>query len=207
MDYIHSNSQESLLSIKIRDITRNDITTKEIMDYVKNTCEKRSLDIEKVSGEIVTALDKAKEIRYVSAFVKAVVARLDVNAFKKDVKKPLFTSLNKALDQNGITGETWELFLIHAIETHCLNEFHTNVNDFVTTNHAIIEYCKNNDIHTLKEFTDLLLKSKLVKGCNVPIVVLTAEAKENGQKYDELVKDLREDESLYGESEDIGTLC
>ena len=201
MDYIHSNSQESLSS-KIRDITHNDSITKELMDYVRESCEKRSLDIEKVSEAVLVAINRTSEIRSVGGFVKKIVINLDEKTFKKSKITPMFTSLNKALYKNGIIRETWELFLIHSIEEHCLNEFHITAEDLTITNRAIVEYCKMHDIKTLKEFKDLLLKSKVLKNCNVPIAVLEAQAKEHGATFDRLAKDLEEDDSLYGKSEE-----
>lgn len=202
MDYIHSNSQESLLYTKIRDISRNDTTTKETMDFVKDVCTKRSLDIEKVAETLNVAIDRTKDIRSIYGFVRKITLNLDEKAFKLNRKKPIFTSLNKALEINGIVGETWELFLIHSIEEHCLNEFHVKAEDLTLTNRAIVEYCKINGIKTLSGFKDLLLRSKPIRACNVPMAVLEAEAKRYGESHDKIMKDLEEDESLYGESEE-----
>lgn len=200
-----SNSQ--LLTTKIKEISCNDTTTKELMEYVKTACEKRHLDLEKVAEELVNSLERTVEIRNVSAFVRAIVIRLDDKKFKKHVLKPSFDSLTKAFNQYGIVGETWELFLIHSIEEHCLNEFHIKLEDLVATNQAIVNYCKVKNIKKLSTFKDLLLKSRALKDCNVPIVVLEKQAKEYGESYEKIMKDLEEDEDLYGKSEDNGTLC
>lgn len=199
-----SNSQ--LLTTKIKEISCNDVTTKELMEYVKTACEKRHLDLEKVAEEIVNSLDRTAEIRNVSAFVRSVVIRLDDKKFKKHVLQPSFDSLTKAFNQYGIVGETWELFLIHSIEEHCLNEFHVRLEDLVSTNQAIVNYCKVKNIKKLSTFKDLLLKSRVLKNCNIPIVILEKQAKEYGESYNKIMKDLEEDEDLYGESEDDGTL-
>ena len=201
MEYIHSNSQESLLYTKIRDNCHNDRSTEELMDYVRSECERRSLDIEKVAETIVTSIDRAGEIRSISAYVRKIVVNLNEKVFKKNRTKPLFTSLNKALDSAGIEGETWELFLIHSIEEHAINEFGVMPEDLITTNRAIIEYCKNNNVKTLSEIKDLLLKSRVLRSANIPLVVLEKNAKEYGESYDKIMKDLEEDETLYGENE------
>ncbi len=195
------SSNTQLLASKIRDISHNDQTTKELIEFVDSACEKRSLDKEKVVNELIKAIDNTTDIRNISAFVRAVVGKMNYDDFKKEIKKPIFTALDRALVQNGITGETWELFLIHSIETHCLNEFNINAESLIATNRAIVEYCKNNNIKTLKGFKELLLRSKVLSNCNIPIVVLEKQAKRHGAKWDEIMKDLEEDESLYGEIE------
>lgn len=185
------NLQESLTN-KLVEYTNNNITAKEIVDSVSEKCSKYSLDFGKVSDEILKSLSKAKDIRSVSSYVSGIVTKIitsNSTAFKKSWKTPCFTTLHRAFRDAGITGETWELFLIDAIEEHCVNEFHVTFEELTWTNRAIVEYCKNNNKKTYKEFTEFLLKSRALSKCNVPIVVLEKQAKEWGNKYDEMSKD------------------
>ena len=201
MNNIQSNSQESLTS-KIRELSGNDITAKELVEDIKETCSKRSLDFNKVAEEIYDALQRAKDIKSVPAFCKGVLNKLATEKralFEKKWKYPCFNTLHRAFKEANITGELWEQFLIDSVEEHCLNEFNVKVEEMVWTNRAIVTYCIANELRSYKDFLTLLLKSKLLSRCNVPIVVLTAQAKENAFKYESLIKDFVGGD-LYGEN-------
>ena len=202
MDNNQTNSQETLLTTKIREISGNDETTKELVGYVKDTCERRSLDFYKVAEELYSAIIRTPEIRNISAYVKGVVNKLATDKkafFEKKWKYPCFNTLHRAFKEANITGEIWEMFLIDSVEEHCLNEFNIKVEDLVWTNRAIVTYCINNELRTYKDFLNLLLKSKVAQSCNIPMVVLEKQAKENAVKYESLIKDFVGGD-LYGEN-------
>lgn len=196
------NKQDNL-TVKLLEYTHNNEITISIVDSVKEKCSKYSLCYQKVSDEIIRSLEKAKDIRSVSSYVSGIVTKIITNnpaPFKKSLKVPCFMTLHKAFKAADITGETWELFLIDSIEEHCVNEFNVSFEEMTWTNRAIVEYCKTKNKKTYKDFINFLLKSKLLEKCNVPIVVLEKQARESGNTYDTIMKELEEDESLYGEN-------
>lgn len=194
MENTRSINQDSLLTLLVEK-TSNVEVSNNILAEIKTSCNNYSLDYDKVAGEICNAIRVTTEIRSIRGFCNGVIKKIISNnkdQFTKKWKTICFNDFNRKLDSANIKGTTGELFLIHEIEEHCLNEFNVKPEELAVTNTAIIEYCKVHKFTTLEKFTELLLKSKIVSKCNIPIVVLKKRAYENGELWDKNMKELEE---------------
>lgn len=194
-----SNSQKNQLINAIKSkCLNNEIIAREAVDNVISVCEERSLDFQKVSSELASIVRTTAEIKNMPYFAKAVVERLDINVFRLKTEHLATLPLHQAFKDFHFTGEGWELYFIDNIEEYAVNTLHVDIDALIRTNRAIVVYCVQNDYLTLKEFRDFLLKSKVLKGKEIPLKDLEKAAVESNQNHEEIIKDLEGD--LYGKN-------
>ena len=200
---VNSNSQELQLTNVIRNRCMNDYMTTQLVSLVNETCKNLSLDYERVSDEIIRAINSTPTISNMSAFVRSILARLDNKAFRHRVYKVTYLDFHIALSRNGFSGKWWEQFLIDDIEEKALNDFKVSVDDLRNTNRAIVKYCNENNYKTLAHFKDFLLRSKPLRKFKFPIEEMENEAKRLAEHYEKMLTDIEsvKGEEIYGEDQ------
>lgn len=187
-----SNSQEkqleNLLAIRCSNINE----ANKLMKLVKSRCADRSLDIDKVSGELIGAIQFTDNITNYSAFISGVIRKLDPVVFAKRNKTPSFLSFHQALYVHMFEGEIWEVYLLDNIEETCLNELNIEQDKLLWTNHAIVKYCVERNEKTLARFVELFMKSKIMKGKTIDLEKLSEKAKKQAENYLKTLSDIEE---------------
>ena len=190
MDNIQSNSQESLLKDRIRNLT-DSYTYNDIVKYLDKLVSDNSINYEKLAEEILNSLNRSREVRNYYSYITTIAHNLVIkryDEFKKEWKSCNFLSLHNAFKEIGMSGDDVDLLTIDFVEEHCLNEFPIELEDMIDTNREIVKYCLKQGVKTYKEFLDLLLKSKLLKRCNVPLEELQSRAKERNDEWNKMLE-------------------
>lgn len=192
-----STTTEDLLTTTIKSRTNNMSVVNEVVEFVRKSCEERSLDYTKVSDELIRSIQATAEIRSIAAYVRAVVNKLDYLKFKKVNPKITVWTFHLALVKNGFEGETWELNYLYELEERCLEAIGAdNVNMLMQTNHAIFKYCVANNKKTYKDFADFLLRSKLIKMKSINVKELKEKSKKEIEEWDKLIDDIENEPEI-----------
>lgn len=176
---IQSNSQESQLKTKIRDICSSE-TANRTITYIDDLVRNFNLDYEKIAVELLSAINRTETIQSPYAFITSIAYKCALERrgeFERKKIKICFLDLHTEMEEIGMTGELWEKLLIDLMEEHCVNEFNISLEEMINTNRAMIIYCKNKGIKTFREYAELMTKSKVFKKCNIPVPFLIDKAK------------------------------
>lgn len=124
----------------------------------------------------------------INAYLTNYINCLDLTKYVKKRKVINTLSLDLAFEKFGFTGTDEEKILISLIEEHCVNEFPVSVNQVIDLNHKVIEYMVKKGQKDYQTFISLILKSKTLRICNIPVDQLREQAKKIIDEWERILE-------------------
>lgn len=160
-----------------------------INDLVKGLDLDRTILNEDIEQAYLSIPNKEKNI---NAYLTNFINSLDLKNYVRKRKIVSSLSLRLALKEMNFTGTDEELMLIELIEEHCLNEFPVTTNQVIRMNHQIVEYIiASQKEKTYSTFIDLVLRSRTLRNCNIPVDELKLVASKVCTEWVEMMKELQ----------------
>ena len=160
-----------------------------INDLVKGLDLDRTILDEDIEQAYLGIPNKEKNI---NAYLTNFINSLDLKKYVRKRKIVSSLSLRLALKEMNFTGTDEELMLIELIEEHCLNEFPVTANQFIRMNHQIVEYIlASQKEKTYSTFIDLVLRSRTLRNCNIPVEELKLVASKVCTEWKEMMEELQ----------------
>ena len=189
---IQSNSQQESYLTNLKNKIRcmcNEHDTERLLEEFEENRKIFGMNSNKYAKAILESIE-GKDIKSAFPYIKKVawtIANEKHSELGEDYL-PNFTELHLKLIEIGMTGEEWEKYLIDEIITHCLKEFPIELEDMLETIRAIVDYCQSRKLLTFRDYIRLLLRSKVVSKCNIPLPILEEKAK---TEYEEFVEEIK----------------
>ena len=143
----------------------------------------------------------------INAYLTNFLNGLDLNRYMKKKKIISTIQLDLALEKLGFTGSSEDLMLIHLIEDHSINEFPVTVNQMINLNHGIVEYMVKRGQKDYSTFIELLLRSKTLRRCSIPVNELRVQAQRIDEEWNKIIEELdpseNEEEKIEKEIEEV----
>ena len=143
----------------------------------------------------------------INAYLTNFLNDLDLNRYVKKKKIISTIQLDLALEKLGFTGTSEDLMLIHLIEDHSINEFPVTVNQMISLNHGIVEYMVKRGQKDYSTFIELLLRSKTLRRCSIPVKELRVQAQRIDEEWNKIIEELEpsenEEEKIEKEIEEV----
>ena len=160
-----------------------------INDLVKGLDLDRTILDEDIEQAYLGIPNKEKNI---NAYLTNFINSLDLKKYVRKRKIVSSLSLRLALKEMEFTGTDEELMLIELIEEHCLNEFPVTANQVIRMNHQIVEYIiASQKEKTYSTFIDLVLRSRTLRNCNIPVDELKLVASKVCTEWKEMMEELQ----------------
>ena len=160
-----------------------------INDLVKGLDLDRTILDEDIEQAYLGIPNKEKNI---NAYLTNFINSLDLKKYVRKRKIVSSLSLRLALKEMEFTGTDEELMLIELIEEHCLNEFPVTANQVIRMNHQIVEYIiASQKEKTYSTFIDLVLRSRTLRNCNIPVDELKLVASKVCAEWNEMMEELQ----------------
>lgn len=148
-------------------------------------------------------LDKALEEKIESVETSTIKSPLKwTQAVASNLVKERLTDLKKKeihgcylylhldLQKNEFEGTDEEMYLIDFVEDYVMNQYSINPNDLSDLNHKIVDYCNSHDTKNYSTYVQLLMSSKLLKSCKIPLDDLRKQVHEFMLEWDNLIKSI-----------------
>ena len=160
-----------------------------INDLVKGLDLDRTILDEDIEQAYLGIPNKEKNI---NAYLTNFINSLDLKKYVRKRKIVSSLSLRLALKEMNFTGTDEEFMLIELIEEHCLNEFPVTANQVIRMNHQIVEYIiASQKEKTYSTFIDLVLRSRTLRNCNIPVEELKLVASKVCTEWKEMMEELQ----------------
>ncbi len=128
----------------------------------------------------------------INAYLTNFINGLDLTKYIKKRKIVSSLSLKLALKEMQFTGTDEEFMLIELIEEHCINEFPITANQVIRMNHQIVEYIiASQKEKTYATFIDLVLRSRTLRNCNIPVEELKGIASNVVSEWRKMMEELQ----------------
>ena len=144
--------------------------TNPLKDLIINYCRENYLDIAKLCNDIEP---KLKDVEKPCSYLTKMLETLDPTPYR--VTKPILKlqhKLHDILSKKEFEGEVVDLLMIEEVMVHSLLEFPITTDEMEETIEAIANYCEQRNEKRYDIYLSYLLKSKTIKKCNIPLVVL-----------------------------------
>ena len=167
-----------------------EITTS--LETIDNYINNYGLDSNKFCSKINSIIQSTGEIKSMSRYVSAVCKNIISNDLELYVEKEkdIVDEIANSIRKSGFYGENWEYMYIGMIENHIYNEFPFEKEDLHDTNRKIAKYLRDRNDNSVSSFTELFLRSKIAKECNIPTDMLKKNALKEAEEWSHLLEQI-----------------
>lgn len=160
---------------------------KELFSLVDSYCEKLGIN-RKLTLNYLKAKMSANTYTTPLKYAKVVLDGLDNDTIEQlTIQKKYFDGIKF----NGFDDDELNRTLLVLIENHCIKEFPITYEELDELNKQVASYCREKGYATYKQAVALILKSKLLKQCNIPLEMLQKQAQEQVDEWKQLIEDIQ----------------
>lgn len=159
----------------------------EFMKMVLAFCEQHDTD-PILTIKFLQGVCERKDIKNIIPFCKGCLERIsDEEIAQLTIQKKYFDGIKF----NGFDDDELNRTLLVLIENHCIKEFPITYEELDELNKQVASYCREKGYATYKQAVALILKSKLLKQCNIPLEMLQKQAQEQVDEWKQLIEDIQ----------------
>lgn len=157
-------------------------------EYLNNLISKEKLDKTRLLDRIQSEFNKVDNIKDPVAFLKYVIRKTDLSAYKKEKQDNSSIGFNtdawiqKWSDDGFIGSHVDQLVIIRTLE-HLLYDRDVEIDDILDLKQKVEKYCIDNQKMNLSDVAEFIFKSKLARSNKLDEAAIRLEANKDADLY------------------------